>query len=469
MIRISLPLVVVTLAALTACKSGEGHMDTAGPEDSPVLDTEAPGCAAPVWHDRGSLEASKGGGYSDVALSDEHLVVIDRAGPAYAVERAELLGEHGLSYKTAASVTIGGPLERVQVFDNLLVLGSQGENGGTPGNIAGAVVAIDTADLTGPLADGGVIANPDELARLPYWGVRGSVPHPSAKTADVEADVTGDGVLDVLVRSGGALMVFDGAAIAEMSADPARSALDEGMAWGVLEVCAQAVPVDTAVFGVGAAGQGVLAVSCPAASEGADVGSLYLYELPLAPPDVTSGDSPPPNDITDENAEGSFGLTSSGGGNLATLGLGEALFVASPGTGRVLELSATGSAIDTLTHRYVFSPEEPGTTEGVGRFGATVALVHDSAGCVSLVVADPAYPLSEGDGYGAVYAVPVDDATATSAVWSAWKAPYGALMTDPKHALGSTLAVSPDGAFVAVGAAIGTDGFRSVLTVLSVE
>lgn len=456
-------------AQLTACKGGTAYLDTGAAEDSEDSG-EPEGCTALVWRDRGSLGAEADGGYGDVAVSDQHVIVIDRDGAGYAVLRNELVGaEYGLDYKVAADVTIGAPLERVQVADHLLLLGSKGEAGGMPGSIDGQVLAIDTDDLSGPLADGGQIANPDELSRLPYWGVRGSVPRPGARTADVEADVTGDGVLDVVVRAGGALLIFDGAALAQMPADPARSALDEGMAWGILEVCAQAVPVDTAVFGTGAAGQGVLAVSCPADSETASVGSLYLYELPLAPPDVTSGDSPPPNDITDENNEGSFGLTSSGGGNLATLGLGEALFVASPALGRVLELNATGAAIDTLTQRYVFSPEVPGTTEPVGRFGAAVALVRDASGCASLVVSDPAYPLAEGNGYGSVYAVPVETATATSAMWSAWRAPYDALMTDPRHALGSTLAVSPDGSFVAVGAAIGKGGWRTDLQVLSVE
>ena len=466
---------------LTACKGGSEFVDTAAPDDSePVIDTAPPGCAAPVWRDRGTLGAEATGGYLDVAVSDTHVIVIDNAAEpsedgdsfnyeraAYAVERELLVGaEYGVHFVTNADAIIEGPLDRVQVIGHQLVLGrGQGAVGDTAdeylgGNVAAIDVGDIAADYDGKITDEGV-------ATLTYWNVQGSEQNSGAQSADFDTDVTGDGVLDLIVRVEGGLMIFSGATMAEMTGAE-RSALAEDQAWGILEMplpC-EAAPVDTAVFGTGAAGQGVLAVSCPPDSEDGPAGALHLYDLPLAPP---SGDYPPPNDITEENEEVRFGLKSGAGGVLVSEGIGRPLFAASPGMGRVLELDAPGVASDTLTQRYVFSPEAPGTTEGVGRFGAAVALVRDGAGCVSLVVTDPAYPLSEGEGYGVVYGVPVDHATASSAVWSSWKAPYGALMTDPKHALGSTLAVSPDGSFVAVGSAIGADGWRTQLNVLSVE
>lgn len=454
-------------AQLTACKGGSVTLDTATPDDSePVIDTAAPNCAAPVWRDRGTLGAEAGGGYLDVAVSDEHVILIDndaeptedgdtfnRQGAAYAVDRELLVGaENGVHFVTNADAVIEGPNDRVQVIGNQLVMGrAQGEVGDTADEyLGGKVTAIDAGDLAadydGQIADEGV-------ANLAYWSVQGSEKYPQAQTADFDTDVTGDGIVDLIVRADGALLIFDGATMAEMSGAE-RSALNAEQAWSVLEVCTLA-PVDTAVFGVGAAGQGVLAVSCPPEGEGGLAGELHLYELPLTTP-----------------AGASFGLKSGAGGVLATEGIGHPLFAASPGMGRVLELTAPGAVSgpdDTLTQRFVFSPEVPGTTEPVGRFGAAVALVRDGAGCVSLVVSDPAYARHEGQGYGAVYAVPVEHATASSAAWSVWKAPYDALRTDPQHALGSTLAVSPDGAFVAVGSEIGDNGWRTELIVLSVE
>lgn len=475
-----LTLLAFGLAAelqLTACKGGTVYLDTAVPDDS-MADTDAPGCAAPTWRDRGTLGAEAGGGYFDVAVSDTHVLVVNNdAAPSdegdefnylravYAVDRELLVGaEYGLHFANNADAVIEGPNDRVQVIDHQLVMGrAQGEVGDTAdeylgGNAAAIDVGDVAADSDGKIWDEGV-------ANLTYWRVQGSAQHPNAQSADFDTDVTGDSIADLIVRADSALLIFDGAAMAEMSGAE-RSALAEDQAWGILEMPCEAAPVDTAVFGTGGAGQGVLAVSCPADSDSALAGALYLYDLPLAPP---AGDYPPPNDITQENEETRFGLKSGAGGPLVSLGIGGALFAASPGMGRVLELDAPGSAIDTLTQRFVFSPEVPGTTEPVGRFGAAVALVRDASGCTSLVVSDPAYAHDEGQGYGAVYAVPVEHATASSAAWSAWKAPYDALKTEPEHALGSTLAVSPDGSFVAVGAAIGKDGWRTELVVLSVD
>lgn len=464
---VALLVLTAVEAQLTACKGGSLTLDSGDTGAPAPDDSAAHGCAAPTWRDRGNLGAEVGARFSEAAVTDHHALVAAEDGAIYGVERDRLVGaEGGVHYRTEADVVIGGPLRRVAASGDLLLLGGDSLGGSTPGGLGGSVVAIDQADLHGEFVEDGEIANPNELYRLPFWGVVGTDARPHAQSADVDADVNGDSTADIVVRAGGALVVFDGAAVAAMPADAQRSALDEGMAWGVLGgLCNGAVPVDTAVFGTGAAEQGLLAVSCPA-EPSASVGSVWIFELPLAGPE---GDYPPPNDITEENEDTSFALTAAGGGNLLSQGVGSALYVASPGAGRLLELKAQGSALDTLEQRYIFSPELPGGTEPVGRFGAAVALVRDGSGCSSLVVSDPAYPLASGDGYGAVYAVPVELATSSFGEWSAWRAPYGALMTDPKEALGAGLSASPDGTFLAVSGAADNNGLRSGLVVLSVE